>query len=288
MVSDQKIGNTFGIDNRVFNSKIVEKEGNRLVLNVGPQHPGSGHFRLVVTIDGDTIVDIKPDPGYVHRGAEKMAEHRTYIQNIPHLERPVIIDSSNILFSYVLACEQILDITPPERGEYIRILMSELNRIISHTYWLSIYGIFLGHSTMFMWPMGDRELFIDLAQSIGGTRVTFSYFIPGGVRNDIPDDFKEKALKTFSYFDKRLVEYEKIFFNNPLVLQRTKGIGILKKQDAINLGITGPNLRASGVNSDTRKDEPYSKYDTIVILKLVYSTRLKIIYYILGRNFGLT
>ena len=91
MVSDQKIGNTFGIDNRVFNSKIVEKEGNRLVLNVGPQHPGSGHFRLVVTIDGDTIVDIKPDPGYVHRGAEKMAEHRTYIQNIPHLERPVII-----------------------------------------------------------------------------------------------------------------------------------------------------------------------------------------------------
>ena len=130
MVSDQKIGNTFGIDNRVFNSKIVEKEGNRLVLNVGPQHPGSGHFRLVVTIDGDTIVDIKPDPGYVHRGAEKMAEHRTYIQNIPHLERPVIIDSSNILFSYVLACEQILDITPPERGEYIRILMSELNRII--------------------------------------------------------------------------------------------------------------------------------------------------------------
>ena len=192
-----------------------------------------------------------------------MAEHRTYIQNIPHLERPVIIDSSNILFSYVLACEQILDITPPERGEYIRILMSELNRIISHTYWLSIYGIFLGHSTMFMWPMGDRELFIDLAQSIGGTRVTFSYFIPGGVRNDIPDDFKEKALKTFSYFDKRLVEYEKIFFNNPLVLQRTKGIGILKKQDAINLGITGPNLRASGVNSDTRKDEPYSKYDTI-------------------------
>ncbi|MEE6245798.1 MAG: NADH-quinone oxidoreductase subunit D [Thermoproteota archaeon] len=263
MVSDQKIGNTFGIDNRVFNSKIVEKEGNRLVLNVGPQHPGSGHFRLVVTIDGDTIVDIKPDPGYVHRGAEKMAEHRTYIQNIPHLERPVIIDSSNILFSYVLACEQILDITPPERGEYIRILMSELNRIISHTYWLSIYGIFLGHSTMFMWPMGDRELFIDLAQSIGGTRVTFSYFIPGGVRNDIPDDFKEKALKTFSYFDKRLVEYEKIFFNNPLVLQRTKGIGILKKQDAINLGITGPNLRASGVNSDTRKDEPYSKYDTI-------------------------
>ena len=97
MVAEQKIGNTFGIDNRVFNSKIVEKEGNRLVLNVGPQHPGSGHFRLIVTIDGDTIVDLKPDPGYVHRGAEKMAEHRTYIQNIPHLQTNMSINSIAIV-----------------------------------------------------------------------------------------------------------------------------------------------------------------------------------------------
>ena len=242
---------------------VVDQEGDKLVMSVGPQHPGSGHFRLIVTIDGDTIVDMKPDPGYVHRGAEKMCEYRTYIQNIPHLERPVIIDSSGILFPYVLAAEELIGIQAPERGQYIRIIMAELNRIISHMYWLSIYGIFLGHSTMFMWPMGDRELFIDLAESIGGTRVTFSFFVPGGVRNDLPSGFKENALKTFAYFEKRIKEYEKIYFNNPLVLKRTQGVGVLKSADAISLGVTGPNLRASGIASDTRKDEPYSMYDTI-------------------------
>lgn len=243
--------------------EVVERQGDYLTMSVGPQHPGSGHMRLIVTVDGDIIVKVKPDPGYVHRGAEKMCEVRTYIQNIPHLERPVIIDSCGILFAYVLAAEKLIGIQPPPRAQYIRIIMAELNRIISHMYWLSIYGIFMGHSTMFMWPMGDRELFIDLAASIGGARVTFSYFIPGGVRNDIPPGFKEKALKTFDYFVKRLKEYEKIYFNNPLVLKRTQGVGVLKREDAISLGVTGPNLRASGVASDTRKDEPYSMYDTI-------------------------
>lgn len=243
--------------------QVVNQGGDQMVLHIGPQHPGSGHFRIIVTIDGDYIVAAKPDPGYVHRGAEKMAEYRTYIQNIPHLERPVIIDATGITLPYVLAAEKILDVESPERAQYIRMIMAELNRIISHLYWLAIYGIFLGHSTMFMWPMGDRELFIDLAESIGGTRVTFSFVVPGGVRNDIPEGFKERALKTFQYFEKRIKEYEEIFFNNPLMKSRTVGIGILKKQNAIKLGITGPNLRASGIDSDTRKDEPYCLYDEV-------------------------
>ena len=247
--------------NSVMN--VVDQGGDRLVLHVGPQHPGSGHFRIIVTVDGDYIVDAKPDPGYVHRGAEKMAEYRDYIQNIPHLERPVIIDASGVTLPYVLAAEKIIGVEPPVRAEYIRMIMAELNRIISHLYWLAIYGIFLGHSTMFMWPMGDRELLIDLAESIGGTRVTFSYIVPGGVRNDIPINFKERALKTFDYFEKRIKEYEKIFFNNPLMAARTEGIGVLKKDDAIRLGITGSNLRASGVDSDTRKDEPYCMYKKV-------------------------
>ena len=242
---------------------IEDKGGDRLVLHVGPQHPGSGHFRILVTVDGDYIVGAKPDPGYVHRGAEKMAEYRDYIQNIPHLERPVIIDATGVTLPYVLTAEKIIDVEAPERAQYIRMIMAELNRIVSHLYWLGIYGIFLGHSTMFMWPMGDRELFIDLAESIGGTRVTFSYVVPGGVRNDMPTNFKERALKTFDYFEGRIEEYKKIFFNNPIMTGRTKSIGTLSRTDAIKLGITGSNLRAAGIDSETRKDEPYCLYDRV-------------------------
>ena len=113
------------------------------------------------------------------------------------------------------------------------MIMSENQRILSHLYWLGIQGIFLGHSTAFMWPLGDRELFIDLGQMIGGARITYSYAIPGGVRNDMPDNFKERAIKVFDYFEGRLKDYEKIFFNNPLVLKRTQGVGVLPRAEAI-------------------------------------------------------
>ena len=178
----------------------IKGKPSTLSLSIGPQHPGSGHFRLVITVDGDIITDIYPDPGYVHRGAEKMAEHRDYFQNIPHLERPVIIDSTGVTLPFCLAVEKLMDKEAPPRAQYLRIIMAELNRIISHLYWLGIYGPFLGHTTMFMWPMGDRELFIDLAEMIGGQRVTFAYTIPGGVRNDMPENFKDKALKIFDFY----------------------------------------------------------------------------------------
>ncbi|MBI2184009.1 MAG: NADH-quinone oxidoreductase subunit D [Thaumarchaeota archaeon] len=242
-----------------------------MTLSVGPQHPGSGHFRLIITVDGDIIVKAEPDPGYVHRGEEKMAEVRNYIQNIPHIERPSIIDASGILYPYVLAVEDLLGKSAPERAQYIRMIMAELNRITSHLYFLSIFGIFLGHSTMFMWPMGDREVFIDLSQMIGGTRITFSHFVPGGVRSDAPDSFADKAEKTCDYFEGRLKEYERIFVNNPLCHQRTVGVGVLTKEDAIKLGVVGPSLRASGVKSDTRRDEPYDAYDKVDFEVPVYS-----------------
>ncbi len=234
-----------------------------LSISVGPQHPGSGHFRIMVKLDGDRIVEALPDPGYVHRGEEKLAEYRNYIQNIPHFERPIVHDSSNILFAYVSAVEDLMKLEVPERGQYIRVVMAELNRIIAHLYYMAIYGIFVGHSTMFMWPMGDRELFIDVAQMISGQRVTFAFLLPGGVRNDMPEGVKERAEKACDYFEKRLVEYEKIFINNPLFERRTRGMGVLTKQDAIRLGVVGPTLRASGVKADLRKDEPYAVYDKL-------------------------
>jgi len=234
-----------------------------MTLNVGPQHPGSGHMRLIIKVDGDYIVSCDPDPGYVHRGEEKMCEYRNYIQNIPHLERPVIHDSSNILYPYCLAVEELLGIEVPERAKYIRVIASELNRCVYILYWLAIYGIFLGHSTMFMWPAGDRELFIDLLEAMSGARVTHAYLIPGGVRNDLPSNFEERCLRQVEYFEKRLKEYEAIFYQNPILKARTEGSGILSRTDAIRLGTTGSVLRASGVDFDVRKKEPYDVYENL-------------------------
>jgi NADH-quinone oxidoreductase subunit D len=243
---------------------VKETEEDRLMtLSVGPQHPGSGHFRFTIKVDGDYIVSCDPDPGYVHRGEEKMCEYRNFIQNIPHLERPVIHDSSNITYSYSLAVEELANIQVPRRGQFLRAIASELDRIVYTLYWLAIYGIFLGHSTMFMWPTGDRELIIDLLDMMTGARVTHAFNIPGGVRNDIPEGFKERALMNISYLEKRLKEYEDIFYNNPLLRQRTEGVGILTKENAIDLGTTGSVLRASGVPFDVRKAEPYDVYNEI-------------------------
>jgi NADH-quinone oxidoreductase subunit D len=243
---------------------VKESEDDRLMtLSIGPQHPGSGHFRFIIKVDGDYIVYCDPDPGYVHRGEEKMCEYRNVIQNIPHLERPVIHDSANINYSYSLAIEELVGIQVPTRGQYIRAIAAEINRQVYTLYWLAIYGIFLGHSTMFMWPTGDRELFIDLLEALTGARVTHAFNIPGGVRNDVPEGFKERCLTQTRYFQKRLKEYEDIFYNNPLFRQRTEGVAVLSKEDAIKLGVTGSVVRASGVAFDVRKAEPYDIYNEI-------------------------
>ena len=236
-----------------------------MTLNVGPQHPGSGHMRIIVQIDGDYIVACDPDPGYVHRGEEKMAEYRNYITNIPHLERPVIHDSCNVLYPYVLGAEELLGIEVPERAKYVRVIASELNRCIYIMYWLAIYGIFLGHSTMFMWPAGDRELLIDLMEKMTGARVTHAHFVPVGVRNDLPPNFEEVCLRQVNYFEKRIKEYSAVFYDNPILVARTRDTGVLSRQDAIRYGTTGSVLRASGVDYDLRVKEPYDVYDELDI-----------------------
>jgi NADH-quinone oxidoreductase subunit D len=231
-----------------------------MAVSLGPQHPGSGHFRIRLWLDGDYVVRADPDPGYVHRGEEKMAEYRNYIQNIPHLERPAILDSSGILFPYVEAVDELMSNKVPPRAKYLRVIMAELNRIISHMYFLSIYGLFGGHTTMITWGLGDRDYFIDLAERIGGARVTFAYLVPGGVRNDMPEGLAVRANKTFDWFEKRIQEYEKVWLNNPVFRQRTKGVGVLSRGEAVRFGATGTVLRASGVRHDIRKAEPYSVY----------------------------
>ena len=241
-------------------TRLADSGPQTLTVSVGPQHSGSGHMRLIIELDGDIIVNAAPDPGYVHRGIEKICEVRNIIKSIPVIERPTIIDASNLNHAYIRAIEELQGVEPPVRSQYLRCLLNEMNRIMSHLYWLSIFGVFLGHTTMFMWPLGDRELFIDLAERLTGARITYSYIVPGGVRRDLPQGFADETLKRVEYFEKRLVEYDKIFFNNPIFTSRAKGVGVLPRSEAIAIGATGPTLRGSGVDADLRKDEPYAAY----------------------------
>jgi NADH-quinone oxidoreductase subunit D len=237
------------------------KEPSTLDVSVGPQHPGSGHMRLIIRVDGDYIVTVDPDIGYVHRGCEKIAEYRTAVSNIPHLERPCIIDAIHLNWGYVLPIQELQGVVVPPRGQYISTIAAEMNRIMSHLYWLAINaGVFSGHTTIFMYAFGDRDLFIELAEMLTGARLTYSFLPPGGPRRDLPAEFEKRLSQLLDYFERRLVEYDRIFFSNPLVIARAKGIGILKREEAIKLGTAGPVLRGSGVKFDVRKVEPYGAY----------------------------
>ncbi len=233
--------------------ELGQRDGYRVVeLYIGPQHPASGHMRLVVYLDGDIIVRVDPDIGYVHRTMEKLSEIREYVRVISLIERMTIIDSCNITLPFVEAVEKLLGIEAPPRAKYLRTILCEINRISSHLYGLGIGGIFLNHSTMFMWGFGDREVFVHLASLLTGARLTHTYNIFGGVRRDLPQGFKDEFLKAKRYMLRKLKDYDKMFFNNPVIRGRLENVGVLPKDKAIAYGITGPNLRASGVRYDAR------------------------------------
>ena len=231
-----------------------------LEVHVGPQHPGSGHMRFIIRLDGDIMVEVDPDIGFVHRTMEKLAENREWLKAQPLFERMAILDAANVTIGYILALEKLLGIEPPPRAKYIRTILCEISRIASHLYGFGILGIFLGHSTAYMWFFGDREVFIELAERMTGQRLTYSFFLPGGVRRDIPSGFKDDFEKAARYIERRLKEYEAMFMNNPVIRARVEGVGVLAKDMAVKLGIVGPNARASGVKHDIRVEEPYDAY----------------------------
>ncbi len=230
-------------------------------MKFGPQHPISGHLCLVLDVDGDTVVGLEPDLGYTHRGLEKIAENRIYANVVPPLERANIVDPIPTVWGYVAAAEELMGIKVPERADFIRVIMAEMSRITSHLYWLCLMSASVGLETMLMWPINDRELFLDLLEMHTGVRLTYSFFIPGGVRKDLPKGFIEQSLKTLDYFEKRLGVYHDMLYESYTFQVRTRGVGNLKPEDAIRLGVVGPNLRGSGLKVDVRKDEPYSVYD---------------------------
>lgn len=242
---------------------MSEIQTDTVELLIGPQHPGSGHMRLIAEVDGDIIIRFEPNIGYVHRAVEKIAETKTYLQVIPLVERPSLADTANTSLGYILALEKLLDVEVPPRAQYIRMLICEINRIHSHLYGMGIFGNMIGSSTVFEWAFQDREPFLELTQQLTGARLTGSYIVPGGVRRNLPDNFKDNVIKVLSYLEKRLVDYNKIFVNNPVTIARLQGVGVISKTKAARIGIVGPNLRASGVAYDVRKIEPYCAYSDL-------------------------
>lgn len=231
-------------------------------INMGPQHPSThGVLRLLLTLDGEIVVDCRPDIGYLHRGMEKLAEMRTYIQFIPITDRFDYLSSMLNNAVYVGALEKLGGIEVPERVEYIRVIMMELQRIASHLVFYGSMALDLGATTPFLYAFREREDIIDLFEMTCGARLTYNYFRPGGVSRDLPDEFVPKCREFISKMRKRLPEYDALFTENEIFLLRTRGVGVISAEDAKDYGMSGPNLRGSGVAYDVRKADPYSIYN---------------------------
>jgi len=241
--------------------EIVQKE---ITLNMGPQHPAThGVLRLVIDLQGETVVGCDPRPGYLHRGIEKWMESRTYHQIIPMTDRLEYITCMNNNLGWVVAVEKLAGITVPERAQFIRTLMAELTRLSGHLVWLGTHALDIGAMTVCMYTLRERELILDLTEMVTGARQTVSYVRIGGVRNDVPRDFIEKCREFTEIFPQRLEEYDTLIRQNRIWLQRTVGIGVMTAEEAVNYGLTGGTLRGSGVNYDLRKVDPYAAYDKV-------------------------
>ncbi len=233
-------------------------------INMGPQHPSThGVLRLEVMLDGEIIVDVKPDVGYLHRGIEKLAEMRTYVQFIPITDRLDYLSSMLQNAVYVGAVEKLGQIEVSERAEYIRIIMMELNRIASHLIFYGAMGLDLGATTPFLYGMREREDILDLFEMTCGARLTYNYFRPGGVAADLPTGFYHKVKSYIKKQRERLPEYDDLLTNNQIFIARTRGVGVISSEEAINYSLSGPTLRGSGVAYDVRKADPYSVYDKL-------------------------
>ncbi len=232
-----------------------------LVVNVGPSHPSThGVGRVVVHLDGDVVVKADPVIGYLHRGIEKMAENRTYLQVVPLTDRLDYVGSMYANWAYCRAVERLAGIRVPERAEYLRVIVCELQRIASHMMGLGAAAADTGAFTMFVYAFDQRERVVELFEALCGARLTYNYVRPGGVSFDAPDGWTEDVLAFTSALPDKLAEMDKLFFGNAITRARLKGIGVLSAEDAVAWGASGPTARASGVNWDLRKHDSYSVY----------------------------
>ena len=234
-----------------------------MILNMGPQHPSThGVLRLELVVDGEIVVDVIPHIGYLHRCFEKHAEHmNNYQQVIPYCDRMDYVAAMHMELGYVLAVEKLLGIKVPERVEYIRVIMTELQRIASHLIAAGTYGLDIGAFTPFLYMFREREHILDLFEMTCGARLLYNYFWIGGLSHDLPPGFIDKAKAFCKYFRPKIKEYNDLLSFNEIFVKRTANVGILPPDVAIAYGCSGPMLRGSGVNWDLRRDDPYSIYD---------------------------
>jgi len=231
-------------------------------LNLGPQHPSThGVFRIILELDGETVVKATAVPGYLHRGIEKLAEARTYTQVIPYTDRMDYMASILMNWGYVQAVEKLMGIEVPERAEYIRVITGELSRIASHQIAIGAMATDIGAATAFFYTFRDREKILDLLEMVTGSRMTFSYLRIGGVAEDFPEEFYPGLKKVLAEIPDWCEEYHGLVTGNEIFQARTKHVGIITPEMGINYSLSGPTLRGSGVNFDLRKARPYSVYD---------------------------
>ena len=242
---------------------IVESvQDKTLVLNMGPQHPSThGVLRLLLEIDGETVISLKPDIGYLHTGIEKTCEAKFYQQVVPLTDRIDYLCPMINNLAYVLAVEKLLGLEIPPKAQWMRVLLSELTRINSHLVWLGTHAMDIGAMTVFLYCFREREDVLRMFEMVSGQRMMTSYFRIGGLALEPPLGFFARVKEFADRFPARVDEYENLLTGNPIWLMRTKGVAYLSSEDAIGLGATGPTLRGSGVDIDLRRDMPYSSYE---------------------------
>ena len=233
-----------------------------VMVNMGPQHPSThGVFRMVLWVDGERIVEVQPHIGYLHRGTEKLCEGELYPQIVTLFDRLDYIANFNNEWAFCLAVEKLMGITVPERAEYVRVILCELNRIASHLLFYGTMGLDAGAITPILYGFREREKIQEYYQAISGARMMHNYINIGGLRDDPPDDFAARTASLLDVVEPAIEECDRLLTQNELFVNRTRGVGVISGPDALDSGLTGPSLRASGVDDDIRVVEPYSVYD---------------------------
>jgi NADH-quinone oxidoreductase subunit D len=244
---------------------VPEFETQDLLINVGPQHPSThGVFRMVMEIDGEVVKDVIPHIGYLHRGAEKLCENNDFRQGVGYMDRTEYLAAHNAELSYVMAVEALAELEVPARAQWIRMILCELNRLSSHFMFFGAFGVDVGvFGTPFVYAWRERETLIDLFEEISGDRMMYAYFRAGGLAWEVPPNFKERVREVLKSSRQGVKDFDGLLTENEIFIARTKNVGIISAEDAIEIGMSGPSLRASGVPLDIRKTEPYLFYDQV-------------------------